>query len=181
MLGTEIRDPRHAETGGSSKGLGLLEIHTELMPQKKTVQVRAHPFHVGADFAGLVEGYEIHMGVTTLSAGMLPCFEIVSQENVSPSPRSSHETEASEFGILAMDGAMNADGRVWGTYIHGVFDQPGFRRQWLNRVRGRKHLAPLKKEISEDVTFRLTRALDRWADHVAQHCHVTRIFSILGV
>lgn len=179
MLGKEITDPQNVETGGSSKGLGLLEIDTELMSQKKTVQVRAHSLLLGPDAQCVVEGYEIHMGVTKLAAGMLPCFEIVLQEDVFPSPNSSPQNGANEVG--AMDGAMNPDGHSWGTYIHGVFDQPGFRRQWLNRVRGRKGLAPLGREISEDVTTRLTLELDRWANHVAQNCDVTRIFSVLGV
>ena len=38
------------------------------------------------------------------------------------------------------EGAASENGRVWGTSIHGLFDQAGFRRGWLNRVRGRKGL-----------------------------------------
>ena len=61
---------------------------------------------------------------------------------------------------------MSSDGLVWGTYIHGVFDQPGFRRVWLNRVRGRKNLPPLDVELSQSVSGRLVEAIDGWADHV---------------
>ncbi len=76
---------------------------------------------------------------------------------------------------------MSLDGRVWGTYIHGVFDQPAFRRQWLNRARARKGLAPLGLEISEEVSQRMSQALDRWADHLEGHLDVNLIFSALGL
>jgi adenosylcobyric acid synthase len=179
MLGREITDPQHVETGGSMKGLGLLEIYTELVPQKKTVQVRAHPLHLGTDVHCVVEGYEIHMGVTTSTPGILPCFRIVSQRNASPSSRPSPQKGATE--VRAVDGAMSPDGHVWGTYIHGVFDQPGFRRQWLNRVRGRRGLAPLDTKISEAVSQRLSRALDRWAGHLEAHLDVNPIILALGL
>ena len=179
MLGKEITDPQHVETGGSLKGIGLLDINTELVMQKKTVQVRAHPLHLGPDARCVVEGYEIHMGVTTSAPGILPCFGIVSQGDDSSLSQPFPRKEARE--VRSVDGARSSDGRVWGTYIHGVFDQPGYRRQWLNRVRGRKGLGPLDKEISEDVSFRLTQALDRWANHIKQYCDVTKIFTLSGV
>jgi cobyric acid synthase len=50
---------------------------------------------------------------------------------------------------------------VWGKYIHGVFDQPGFRRAWLNRIRCRKVWPALGLETSEHVTQRRSRSLDR--------------------
>jgi adenosylcobyric acid synthase len=170
MLGKAIMDPQHVETGGSSNGLGLLEVETELLPQKKTVQVRARSLPGAWDHECLVEGYEIHMGATRREKTTPPCFRILTGQ-----PRPS-----SDQGEERVDGAIRADGLVWGTYIHGVFDQPGFRRQWLNRVRGRKGLAPLEKEISENVSLRLTQALDRWANHINQYCDVTKIFSLLG-
>ena len=78
-----------------------------------------------------------------------------------------------------MDGAMSADGLVWGTYIHGVFDQPGFRREWLNRVRVRKNLQALDVETSQAVSNRLVHAIDRWADHVEDHLTMKPIFSAI--
>lgn len=178
MLGREITDLQHVETGGFAKGLGLLEIYTELVPQKKTVQVRAHPLHLCPDVHCVVEGYEIHMGVTTSAPGILPCFRIVSRRDVSPSSRLSPQKGKVEMG--AIDGARSPDGRVWGTYIHGVFDQPRFRRQWLNRVRCRKGLAPLDTKISDAVSQRLSRALDHWADHLEAHLDANPIFVALG-
>ena len=171
MLGKSIADPQHVETGGSSDGLGLLDVETELRPHKKIVQVRARSLSGSGEPPCLVEGYEIHMGVTTREKTVSACFQILTEDV----PLSADQTQKGE------DGAMRSDGMVWGTYIHGVFDQPGFRRDWLNRVRVRKNLPPLHAEISEAVTARLGRAIDHWADHMEQHINVDLIVSVLGL
>jgi adenosylcobyric acid synthase len=75
---------------------------------------------------------------------------------------------------------MREDGLVWGTYIHGVFDQPLFRRQWLNRVRHRKGLSPVEMEVSKSVSAKVAGGLDRWADHVKAHVDMDKVFSVLG-
>lgn len=176
MLGREITDLQHVETGGSAKGLGLLEMYTELVPQKKTGQVRAHALHFDSDAPCAVEGYEIHMGRTTFGMGILPCFEIIRYGGTSPSPQPS--PQGAREG-KSLDGAMGAAGLVWGTYIHGVFDQPGFRRQWLNRIRARKQLPALDVDVSRAVSSRLNQALDRWADHVGAHLHLGPVYSAI--
>ncbi len=171
MLGKEITDPQYVETGGSLKGLGFLEVETELLAHKKTLQVRARSLLESWGHESLVEGYEIHMGVTRGTKSIPSCFRILTNQ----AQRSFEHPET------RVDGAMNLDGRVWGTYIHGVLDQPEFRRQWLNRVRIRKGLAPLDLEISEEVSQRISQALDRWADHLEAHLDVDLIFSTLGL
>jgi len=171
MLGAEISDPQHVETGGSTQGFGLIEIETELMPQKTTVQISARALHIDAESEYLVEGYEIHMGKTTRATTTPPCFRILtSQVQPFSDPREER-----------VDGAMSADGLVWGTYIHGVFDQPGFRRLWLNRVRERKELPALGIDVSQAVSLRLGHALDRWADHVSTHLDMQAIGSALPI
>ncbi len=167
MLGNTIADPHHVETGGSSKGLGLLDVETELLPHKKTVQVCAQSLAAFADHKCLVEGYEIHMGRTTREKTVSPCFQILSDE-AQPSSGQSTQRE---------DGAMRTDGLVWGTYIHGVFDQPDFRREWLNRVRIRKNLQTLDLKTSQAVSERLVHALDRWADHVSTYLNMKPILA----
>ncbi len=170
MLGNTITDPQHVETGGSSKGLGLLELETELLPSKRTVQVRAQALSEFANLECLVEGYEIHMGRTTRAKTVPPCFQILPDE---AQVSSGHHEQRD-------DGAMRADGLVWGTYIHGVFDQPAFRRAWLNRVRVRKKLQPLAVQISQAVSDRLVHALDRWADHVSMYVNMKPILDSIG-
>jgi len=177
MLGNTIADPQQVEAGGSAKGFGLLDVETELLPHKKTVQVRGQALTEFWDHDYLIEGYEIHMGTTKRAEGVSPCFEILSHAEAFSSPSLSIQ-EARE--LQGLDGAMRADGLVWGTYIHGVFDQPEFRRQWLNRVRGRKNLQPLSVETSQAVSARLTHALDRWADHVKSHLRMEPIWFAIG-
>ncbi|MEX0830120.1 MAG: cobyric acid synthase [Nitrospirales bacterium] len=169
MLGKELIDPQHVETGGSAHGLGLLDVKTELISHKTTIQVHAHSQTELLGSECLVDGYEIHMGVTTRAKAVLPCFQIILDE--------AHST--SNYCEKRGEGALRGDGLVWGTYIHGVFDQPGFRRAWLNRVRGRKHLQPLASEISQAVSKRLVQAIDRWADHVGTYLNMKPIFSAI--
>ncbi len=77
------------------------------------------------------------------------------------------------------EGAASENGRVWGTSIHGLFDQAAFRRGWLNRARARKGLVPISLHESELVTTQLHTELDRWADHVQQYVNMEAIYAVL--
>lgn len=169
MLGREISDPQGVEAGGHTQGLGFLDVVTELQPQKKTSQVEALPLHLEATPGDIVSGYEIHMGLTRRGSAS-PCFRILRR-----AAREGWRDEETE------DGAFRGDRFVWGTYLHGVFDRPGFRRQWLNRLRRRKGQPPLDNAVSEAVTVRLRSALDRWADYLEKHLDMTRISAALGL
>ncbi len=160
MLGGRIDDPRQVEGGGQTEGFRLLSIETELHSEKQTRQVQANPLIPGVSDAETVRGYEIHVGRTSRRRGG-PCFRILDE------------------GEDREDGAISPDGLVWGTYIHGVFDDPSFRRAWINRVRTRKGLAPNEIADSRNVTRRLTSALDHWADHVARHVDMKTVFQAL--
>jgi adenosylcobyric acid synthase len=175
MLGREVSDPYGVETGGKAKGLELLNVTTTLVADKKTVQVYAHPLQPGIPTDCVVEGYEIHMGITH-GEDIRPCFRIMApSENISASfSFPDQKMEDRQF-----EGAMREDGLVWGTYIHGMFDQPLFRRQWLNRVRNRKGLSPVAMEVSKAVSAKVAGALDRWADHVEEHVNLDKVFSVL--
>ena len=172
MLGTELSDPYHVEMGDTIRGLGYLDVRTELRPYKTTNQVRARSQAGLLGRECLVEGYEIHMGTTFRGKTVLPCFQFLQGEVFSPSlsPLAREKNE---------DGAVRTDGLVWGTYIHGIFDQPEFRRQWLNRARGRKNLKKLDVEQSQNVSKRLANAIDRWADHVEMYLTIETIFAAI--
>ncbi len=175
MLGREVADPNGVEAGGRTQGLGFLDVVTELLSQKTTVQVEALPLHCEAVSDSTVCGYEIHMGLTHRGTA-LPCFRIlrrVGQEGL--------EGNSSWVERESEDGAIRGDQLVWGTYIHGVFDRPGFRRLWLNRLRQRKSLPLLDTAVSEAVTTRLLSALDRWADHLQKHVNLSRVFAAIGL
>jgi adenosylcobyric acid synthase len=111
MLGHEIRDPHRAESDIESiPGLGLLDATTTLAHEKVTRQATARliaPARFSQDGAAPVfSGYEIHLGETSLGHGTRPLFQLTRLGDVE-----SHH-----------DGAVNDDGRVLGTYLHGLFD-----------------------------------------------------------
>ncbi len=167
MLGKRVADPQGVEEGGEIQGLGFLDMTSELLPDKHTSQVTAQPLFLPGTSDCRVLGYEIHMGISHRFSGSA-CFQI-------------DERSGGREGESQVDGAISSDGWVWGTYIHGVFDQPRFRRSWLNRIRQRKGLPALDVSVSQSVSRRMSTALDRWAEHVAQHVNVPHILSYLGV
>ena len=97
MLGAVIADPLGMEgEPGSSEGLGLLEVETELRPHKQLRRVRAHLVLDNTP----VEGYEIHAGITQGKGLQRPAVMLQDRQ----------------------DGAISEDGRVMGCYLHGLFD-----------------------------------------------------------
>jgi adenosylcobyric acid synthase len=172
MLGREICDPYDVESGGTRLGFGFLNVTTELMASKTTTRVDAQPIEREADKTAIVRGYEIHMGRTN-RAPLAPRFRILRRiGSGSPGPDIDQDENS--------DGAVSPDGRVWGTYIHGVFDQPGFRRHWLNQLRLRKGLDQLPVTVSENVNRGLAAAMDRWADHLERHLDLAPIFGAVN-
>ena len=111
MLGTEIRDPHHTESDIEFvPGLNLLDFTTILKREKVTRQATARFAKSqcpGGDHADpLFSGYEIHLGETILGSGTQPLFQL--------------QRLGDEEGHH--DGAISVDGRVFGTYLHGLFD-----------------------------------------------------------
>ncbi|MFZ5826341.1 MAG: cobyric acid synthase [Bacillota bacterium] len=152
MLGRELIDPEGVESvAGVTPGLGLLPVETTFAPLKQTIRVEGRALGVE------VKGYEIHMGRSRYLDGAQPFAEIIAPEG----PRA--------------DGA--AAGEVFGTYLHGIFESPRFRRRWLNRLRERRGLAPLPEDGGAFDPRQA--ALDRLAEHVRRHVDVARVRAIL--
>lgn len=101
-----------------------------------------------------VEGYEVHMGIT----------EILSVVDASPMLR----LERLRDNTTLSDGAIARDGRVWGTYVHGLFDNDHFRLMFLNATRKRRGLSVLDglRPYSEGG---YEHEIDRWTEHVVKH------------
>ena len=121
MLGKTITDPVSVEsTLGSIDGLGLLDMETRFAKKKATFQVEAEEMNRKGDdqLPETLRGYEIHMGRTKLMGGE-PLFKI---------------NKKSGRRCALFDGAVSPDGKVWGTYIHGIFDNDGFRRRFVKKV-----------------------------------------------
>lgn len=167
MLGETICDPNHVESSTDQvAGLGLLPVITTFSGQKATYQVTAHV--VGgpgwlAEVAGQeVKGYEIHMG---RSRSLNPWLEIVSR-NAKPA------------GVL--DGAVSADGRVWGCYLHGIFANDRLRRAWLKSLQeGKRPQPPLPPLVNAEAL--LDESLDRLADAVARSLDMSRLEALVGI
>lgn len=106
MLGHSVRDPQAIEGGETlAEGLGLLDIETEMAPEKTVRNISAHS--VQHDVA--LSGYEIHLGV---SEGP-DCARPMTMLDGRP------------------DGAISPDGKVSGTYLHGLFDSDAYRAKLL--------------------------------------------------
>ena len=100
MLGEEIADLQGIEgPPGTSRGLGLLAMRTELGPEKQLAQVEGVLLLGGG--ARRARGYEIHMGVSSGPALANPALRFAGRD----------------------DGAIDAHGQVVGTYLHGLFDE----------------------------------------------------------
>ncbi|WP_027192001.1 cobyric acid synthase [Fundidesulfovibrio putealis] len=158
MLGETLLDPLKLESGlGAVPGLGFLALETELLQEKTLLQSTATHLPSGLGLTG----YEIHHGVT--------------------------RTLRDNAAALAVrpDGqsvAWGRAGRVWGTYLHGVFDSGEFRRWWLNGLRERKGLPPLPASgpgVGLDAA--LESALDRLAATVRSSLDMGAVYALLGL
>ena len=119
MMGKLIKDPHGVESHVKEmKGLGLLHGETILEKEKKTYQVAAIIQAADNRQHTTVKGYEIHMGET---AGREHPFSIITKRN--------------NTAVKREDGAISANGKIWGTYIHGIFDNDAFRTGFLNEIR----------------------------------------------
>lgn len=160
MLGREILDPFKVESEKESiSGLGLLNAVTEFKPDKFTTLSEGYDniFHCR------IRGYEIHMGETRLGEGT-KAFSSIEARCGAPEN--------------AADGALDYEGRVFGTYMHGIFDSALFTRRLLNEVRTRKGLIPLKNTAKDYWSFK-EEQYDRLADIVRGSLDMEQIYRIM--
>jgi len=150
MLGEQVHDPLGLEgTAGSSAGLGLLAFSTELAAEKQLRNVRGHLALENAE----VCGYEIHAGVTTGVALERPAVQL-------------------EDGRC--DGAQSADGQIFGTYLHGLFESPAACSALLR-------WAGLQDVQSVDYHALRERDIERLADLVQNHLDTGLLRQLCGL
>jgi adenosylcobyric acid synthase len=144
MLGRRVADPHGIEgPAGSLDGLGLLDVDTVLTGEKRLEPMRGEAG--GAPFAG----YAMHMGVT------------VGADCARPFARMADGTS---------DGAISPDGRVMGTYVHGLFGDDFQRSTWLERLGGGQ------SAIAHDTLIEAT--LDGLAAHLGKHLDLDRLLTL---
>jgi adenosylcobyric acid synthase len=81
------------------------------------------------------------------------------------------------FGETIEDGAVSADGRTWGTYLHGLFDDAALRHALLDDLRARRGLGPAVRLPAVS----LDAEINRLADHLAAHLDLERIWNLLDL
>ncbi len=146
MLGRHIADPDGLEgPPGGAAGLGLLEVETTLVPRKRLAQVRGCLSEDGAP----VQGFEMHMGVTTGAGTDRPMLRL---EDGRP------------------DGAVSDSGRIMGTYLHGLFGADAARSTLLRGL----GLAAAARDHERGVEV----ALDTLAAHLERHVDIGRLLEL---
>lgn len=152
MLGKAVHDPEGIEgEAGSSEALGLLNLETTMIRQKRLTRVSGTMQLPGQDPVP-VTGYEIHAGVTTGAALEQPLIQL-DQE---------------------VDGVMSDDGQIFGTYLHGVFEQPDACTailQW----------AGLQETAGIDYYRLREEGINRMADAIEEHLDMGKIFALCNV
>ncbi len=141
MLGRMIHDPQgHDGSPGSDAGLGFLDVETHMAAEKRLTRIE------GLALGRPVEGYEIHMGRTAGPDCARPFAHI-------PHP----------------DGAASSDGRIAGTYLHGLFTGDAFRAAWL---------AAQDVQSASTYAAGVDEVLNRLAAHLETHLDVGRLLAL---
>jgi adenosylcobyric acid synthase len=149
MLGRSIADPAGVEgPPGMVEGLGYLDVETVLTGEKSLVQVLGHDCRWRAPLSG----YEMHVGRTTGPGAAHPLLRLTSGRD---------------------EGAISADGRVAGCYVHGLFAETAQRAAWLARLGA----------VSAGIDYHadVDAALDELAAALAEHLDLKVIGRIAGL
>ncbi|MBL3585981.1 cobyric acid synthase [Rhodovulum sulfidophilum] len=147
MLGRRIADPEGLEgPPGVTEGLGLLDVETVMHADKTLTRIEASHAATGAAFSG----YEIHIGATDGPDRARPFAHIGNRP----------------------EGAISADGRVSGSYLHGLFSEDGFRRAWLGQLGA--------ETGPEGYDAKVEATLDALALHLETHLDIDALFALAG-
>ncbi|MBP0029646.1 cobyric acid synthase CobQ [Roseofilum sp. Guam] len=153
MLGKIIADPEGFEgEEGRYPGLDLLPIQTVLLGKKVARQRSVTSHHPEEGLP--ITGFEIHQGRTSVLSddGYYYLFDDQSL------------------------GMVDRNQGIWGTYLHGIFDNGPWRRMWLNRLRKQRGLLALPTGVPN---YREQRefVLDILSDQVAEYLNIRPLLS----
>ena len=168
MLGKEIIDPEGMERAGTEEALGLLPVRTIMAHDKVTVPAQGvlgndSLFRQPIDRCE-VRGYEIHLGTTEYLDGAKLFASIVRE---------------SDGAQTHSDGCVSADGRIFGTYLHGIFDDDAFRHEFLRAARAALQMSAPQKLVAWSEQRR--QQLDLLADAFGGALDLDAIFQTIGL
>ena len=170
MLGQVLKDPYHVENNVEEvKGIGLLDIETIFKLEKTATQVKAV---IDDNLVGYlknlsnkkISGYEIHMGVSQKKEN--------SNDFITVKERLG---ESVNYQV----GSVNKQCNVFGTYIHGIFDNIDFTRTLLNNIREMKNLRPIESNIHSFEEFK-NKQYDKLANFLRNHLDIEKIYEIMS-
>lgn len=170
MLGKKLKDPYHVEGEVEEfDGIGLLDTETTFEMEKITTQVEATICGgLGGYMANLgekkVKGYEIHMGISKVGKDV---------NNLNIINKKLNEE------VNYIEGSVNKEGNVVGTYLHGIFDDIDFTRTILNNIRKQKGLGKLESSVTSFEEFK-QKEYDKLAELLREHLDIEKIYEIMS-
>ena len=168
MLGKSISDPHGMEHEGTVTGLGLLSLRTEMQPIKVSRLVSGETVTAslfGQSISALpLTGYEIHVGTSEMSTDTC---------------HFSRLSAIGQPGETLLDGCVSNDARVFGTYLHGLFDGDEFRHAFVAAARAFHHLTPAVN--FDNWKAKREQSFDRLAEAVRTSIDLPQLFKWIGL
>ncbi|MCP8307385.1 MAG: cobyric acid synthase [archaeon] len=172
IIGKRIIDRKGIEgsSPGEFDGLGLLDVTTEFSEYDKvtkrvTAQIVANGPMLNSGMRKTIIGYEIHMGKTSLGKNARPAFKV---------------TKRGDKRVDDFDGAIDNNGLVLGTYIHGIFDRLPVRRCLIDFLMKSKGIKSRNRAI-RDIRKEWEKSLRKISDVVKTSLDMNRICEIIGI
>ncbi len=170
MLGLWLHDPEgvEGEAGCVMRGMGLLPAETTFAGRKTRTRIAGRLLADGGMFAGYggseLQGYEIHMGIT----------------------RQATDGECAARPAIRLadgrtDGMERADGLVFGSYLHGLFDNEALTEALLGRLAAAKGVALAADGATESVRDYKERQYDRLANLVRRSLDMEQVYRAMGM
>jgi len=175
MLGCGITDPDGVEEGGQIRGMELLPVRTVLQKEKHRCQTTGRLETVEGIFSGLAgcefAGYEIHMGQTVYCGKDGNAADVVDKA-AGLTEGAAGNTEITQVVIT------DSTGRIYGSYIHGLFDKGEIAGRMIQTLAREKGIS-LEDGIWEDYRTIKERQYDQLADTLREYLHMEDIYGML--
>ncbi|MFX1238841.1 MAG: cobyric acid synthase [Promethearchaeota archaeon] len=164
MLGNSILDKAiEGESDNEYKALGFLPIKTEFLAYEKITRQVCSEIIGFSLFKGIpIEGYEIHMGKITYLDGAIPLLQVKNGTN------------------NTFDGAINKQNNVFGSFIHGIWNNDRFRKEFIRFLAKKKNRTNVKveKQSYNDI---IETNIQKLAHSVKENINIAQILAELGL